>query len=274
VQQRYTERQRQRSELVTVAAKAATTTPATSETTAALHKYDDDQQITFGEAGHDNRPPNTALPLDGNHNPDATRPTLSGDVKADMKTLVMNAMNQVMDDELVWDEIVGRLVTEPKRLLFKEETTTTAKFESIEKMLNRMQQSRQSKNAGADYDEGMKDWSLVRTPGISFATSCVLGHKNQTIHRLFANGEMYETWDDQKRHDENKNYISNTSNEGNTSIITVATAAIILNRIERGQPIRLQQHVAHASKSTRELLQNLSDDGFLYLERMPLSDTI
>ena len=46
-------------------------------------------------------------------------PSLSKKVKDSMRNLVLGAVNNVLDDEVVFDELVGRLVTESKRLSYR-----------------------------------------------------------------------------------------------------------------------------------------------------------
>jgi 50S ribosomal protein L16 3-hydroxylase len=118
--------------------------------------------------------------------------SLSISVKESMKQLVLDGVNEAMDDGSVWDELVGRLVTEPLRY---SETAVQPLNELI-----------------ACYPEFADEWGstpsdiihrvkaghgvLYRTQGISFATSTIHGNDHSSIHRIYWHGIMKELRDD------------------------------------------------------------------------------
>ena len=97
---------------------------------------------------------------------DGTATTLSSQVKNDLKALVKQAVHDVLDDETVWDELVGKTVTEALRYTPEDVLLDTPSGSS-----------------------GAQSSSWRRRPGVSFATSQLT---DGTV-RLFCHGDMWET---------------------------------------------------------------------------------
>lgn len=144
-----------------------------------------------------------------------------------MKQLVLDAMNEVMDDELKWDELVGRLVTSPMRY------SESLVWEPLTK--NRSQKRVDDVLCGRGF--------LGRAPGISLATSRVISNDQRDIiiDRLFALGQLYEVEND-------------------------LLAQTIFRHIEQGLPID-NKVLANASNQLQVVLTDLLVEGVLQYRR-------
>ena len=107
----------------------------------------------------------------------AQTPSLHASAKAQMKQLVLDAVHEAMDDDLLWDELVGRLVTNPMRYsepLDWEPVDEKSAKELVEQVIQ---------------GRGV----LQRAPGVSLATSRVeLTGGRGHVDRLFAAGQSWE----------------------------------------------------------------------------------
>ena len=157
-------------------------------------------------------------------------PSLTPSVRADMKQMVIRAVQDALEDEASWDALVGKLVTEPKRM---------AEFPALNER-------------GDDY---LDVWGstpkrvlsrvrtrpkafLLRTPGISFATSRIELVDGQHVDRLYAHGEMFEVAND-------------------------ALASTIFERIEQGLPVTKNHLGDDASTELEETLLDLIAEGVI-----------
>lgn len=107
---------------------------------------------------------------------------ITAKAKEDAKHLVLNALQNMIDDDSVWDEFFGRYVTEPKRLRnnypIPLEDDDECDGPTVQDVLN---------GCGMLYHaEGICfSYSEVTSEGLSGTTT--------TIYRLFVNGEMWES---------------------------------------------------------------------------------
>lgn len=159
-------------------------------------------------------------------------PSLNENVKNSIKRLVLGAVENVLDDEAVFDEIVGRLVTESKRLSYSalhpwddvdDDEYYEAWGETLDGLLDRVLEG-----------EG----ALYRAEGISFATSQIVDKNDSTlIDRLYACGELFEVRND-------------------------PMAAAVFERIEQGHALN-SKNLSGLTDSVREVLDQLVAEGFL-----------
>lgn len=158
-------------------------------------------------------------------------PSLNKTVKDSMKSLVLGAVHDILDNEVLFDEIVGRLVTESKRLPYNalhpwddvdDDEYFEAWGETLDGLLDRILEGK-----GA----------LYRAEGISFATSQVVNQDGSTIDRLYACGEMFEIKNDEM-------------------------AASVFERIEQGHALN-SKNLSRLTPSVREVLDKLVAEGFL-----------
>ena len=98
-----------------------------------------------------------------------------------MKQLVLDAMNEAMDDDLLWDDLVGRLVTNPMRYWEPLE------WEPLDNVA--------AKSCVEDVAQGRG--VLRRAPGVSLATSRVELMGGEHVDRLFAAGQSWEITNDE-----------------------------------------------------------------------------
>lgn len=119
--------------------------------------------------------------------------TINDSVKNQMKELVIDAVNEILNDDVLWDELVGKVVTETKRL---RENYPIALSEADGTPIDE------------EWNESLGIWGdssltvrsvlsgkgvLYQAEGVSFSFSSVQSQDGQFIfHRLFANGEMFE----------------------------------------------------------------------------------
>lgn len=161
----------------------------------------------------------------------APGPTIDAKAKETMKKMVHDAITEAVNDELAWDELIGRISTDSKRYsemavqpyeeiyddIYLEAWGDTAK-EALERVLD---------GTG----------TLQRAEGIPLATSeCRM--ESRVHHRLFALGEMWEVVDNED-------------------------AGGLFDKIERGERIVKTDLDAIDSKLL-EIIIDLVDTGFLY----------
>ena len=111
----------------------------------------------------------------------ANAPSLDESVKVQMKQLVLDALNEAMDDDLLWDDLVGRLVTNPMRYWEPLEWEPLDNV-AAERCVDDVVQGR-----GA----------LQRAPGVSLATSRVELTGGGYVDRMFAAGQSWEIANDE-----------------------------------------------------------------------------
>ena len=107
---------------------------------------------------------------------------ITNDVKRQMKELVMNAVEDIVNDNQLWDQLVGEIVSEPNRPsdsypiplaeLEDEEGVSSDPHDAVQSVLN-------------------GDGALFRAEGVSFAYS-VLTIDHCLHYRIFANGDVFE----------------------------------------------------------------------------------
>lgn len=159
-------------------------------------------------------------------------PSLTVRVKDSMKKLVRDAVQDLLDDDLEWDSLVGKLTTEPNRF----SDAAVVPYDEVEDPEFLQYWGETAGKAVQCVIDGQG--VLRRSEGVSFATSSVQDNNGgTTINRLFASGEMFEIKD--------------------------ATAAAFFERIERGQSLK-QDELVGASDQLLELLESLVSEGFLY----------
>jgi hypothetical protein len=157
--------------------------------------------------------------------------SLSKSVKEDMKQLVREAVEELLDNEIEWDELVGSAATEPKRFIGSLQPSFENEY--IEQMF---------KEHNGDLGEflnkiGDGKGVLRRSGGISFATSAVSTPSGDLIYRIYASGGMWEIWNDKH-------------------------ASKVFQRIEQGLSVTGEM-VAKSSLELRQLLEDWIDDGLL-----------
>jgi len=166
-----------------------------------------------------------------NNNDDSDASSIMTAVKDDMKAIVLDAIRNVLDDPVAWDQIVGSITTEPKRPV-----------DMISQYTN--------EDARAHVWAAMKEGKGMLRPiaGVSFATSQC---KDDIFcyHRIFADGQMFQ-WK-----------ISLGEGE---SEATATTTTAILSAVHRGQP--LSRNTVQGPPLSREItavLEELLREGFL-----------
>ena len=165
------------------------------------------------------------------------QPSISTSVKESMKTLVRNMMDDVLNDESMWDMIVGKLITDPLRY------SDSFPIPFSDDFYSHKNQSMIWDNASPlDILQSVQQLghkaSLRKVAGISSATSQVrlppttsscngssnnrfLDTNSTIIDRLFAHGEMYEVVS-----------ICDNSNEDGPTM-----ASIVFQRIDDSLPV-------------------------------------
>lgn len=157
--------------------------------------------------------------------------SMTNHAKDSMKTMVLDAVHEITDDPMRWDEVVGKLATEPKRM----SENALVPYNEIKDSEYLAIWGGTPRDALARIREGRG--ALYRIEGVSFATSRV-EYDGVITERLFAHGSMWEICDDE-----------------------LATA--VLCRIEKGKPITIS-HIEGLSAPLAELLTNLISEGILY----------
>lgn len=173
-----------------------------------------------------------------NNNDRVARPSLSAAVKETMKDLVRNAVENLLQDDAAWDELVGKMTTEALRFseyIVQPDSDTDEYY--------RENREEDSNNLLKRLIELGQLATLVRAPGISIATSQITTDDGKSVDRLFANGSMWE--------------VSNDEN-----------AAFIFRRIERGEAVDGKELAVIASVQVLRALAELLEAGVLQAHKM------
>jgi 50S ribosomal protein L16 3-hydroxylase len=188
---------------------------------------------------------NDTSQIESNINQHDRSPTLSTSVKESMKLMVQKMIDDISNDESMWDMIVGKLITDPLRY------SDTFPIPYPENMFDTKYHYDNWKNASpSDVVQSIQQLgdqaSLCKVAGISSATSqlrlprSILSSQNQSqnhsnygtiIDRIYVHGEMYEV-------------IYN-----NIALNATTIASIVFQRIDDSLPVY------------GTMLQNSSDDG-------------
>lgn len=163
---------------------------------------------------------------------DRIGPSLSRDMKDSTKMLVRTAIEDLFQDESAWDELVGRITTETLRY-----SDSSVRPYSEEEELYRETWGETPADVLRRVIQLRNKATLVRAPGISYATSLVCTHIEK-VYRLFANGCMWEVSNDE-------------------------SAAIIFGRLERGESVDGTTLDAIGSRCVVAALEELVQKGFL-----------
>lgn len=164
------------------------------------------------------------------HRPEPLSPSLTIETRDLMKEMVKNAVDNVLNDEVAWDALVGKVATEPKRFSNiqrheeREESYLDTWGIKPRQVLARVRQSAQA--------------VLRRTPGVSMATSQVTSETHK-VDRFYANGELWQVRDDD------------------------GVAAEIFRRIEKGLPLTGSDHLFELSDEMEGVLVDLIAEGLL-----------
>jgi ribosomal protein L16 Arg81 hydroxylase len=187
-------------------------------------------------------------------------PTLTDQVKNSMKKLVHSAVEAILNDDMQWDSLVGKMVTEPLRTVDHDDekfpehdaenadenyhySTSHDQADQSEERVNSYRWIFQKycdgqANLLGDNDED-DHILLQRRGGASMATSIVKDIEHAIV-RFFVDGHMYE--------------ISTTE--------TTDDVIQILNQIERGIPIKVSL-LKTISPELESVLIQLLNDGYL-----------
>ena len=120
-------------------------------------------------------------------------PSITKKAKEDMKLLVLDTVSELLDDELAWDSLVGKVATEAQR--YSDAIVCPYVMIDDEHFI---------KKWGSSPQEAMRrvmdgNGHIERTTGISFATSTVTpGNSSKVLSRLHAHGETWQVVDDTK----------------------------------------------------------------------------
>ena len=133
---------------------------------------------------------------------------LTTNAKQHAKSLVLDSLSSFLNDDEWWDEFFGKYVTEQKRLRnnypipledwdqYFDEFTVEEKHEVKTDLDNFKQQSEVWRDARLTVQAVMNGRGvLYHAEGIAFAYSCFPSTRDigKTFHRLFANGEMWQS---------------------------------------------------------------------------------
>lgn len=206
---------------------------ATSVSEKANRRYEDPDLVDYDEdesagGGGGRLKPATIISA-------ARHPSLSFVIKNRLKRLVLEAVEEVFDDDSMWDGIVGGLVTEPKRYVnsYDEVNRKISDDDDSNEVLERVL------NGGG---------ALYRAGGLSFASSVVTAEDgSKIINRLFVDGEKFE--------------VVHPNVDDHTE---TATAAIAFQCIERGEPVTGELISPGASPQLLQLLKEWINGGLLY----------
>jgi 50S ribosomal protein L16 3-hydroxylase len=162
---------------------------------------------------------------------------LSQSVKARMKKLVLQAIEEVMETDEIWDDMVGRLITQPNRPTVGYPVPLSEMEEEWKETLG----------LWSDADSTLEairngTGALYRAEGVSFASS-VTTTPLATIHRLFAQGRVFEIHDNSP------------------------SIALLLSRIANGPPLdhnAIRELGIGESSRVTEFLKGLIEEGVLY----------
>jgi 50S ribosomal protein L16 3-hydroxylase len=167
---------------------------------------------------------------------DASNGLLSKQVRDRMKQLVLDAVHRVVDDDLIFDEIVGRLVTEPKR--FRENYPITWEAMGSDCPWDSPRHALEAARQGTG--------CFFRAEGISFAFSKIESTiAMTTTFRLYADGEVFEL--EQQSQDEGE-------------LATRLLAAICISPFDLDRAI-----LDHLPLQGESLLEKLLVKGYLYV---------
>ena len=111
--------------------------------------------------------------------------SISSQVKNELKQMVLDAVEDILDDPVLWDEIVGATLTVPKRPI--ETYSNYDKGETISSIDNNSNSPQEHVHAALQRGTG----ALYPAEGVSFATSQVKGN-DYTYHRIYADGHKFE----------------------------------------------------------------------------------
>jgi 50S ribosomal protein L16 3-hydroxylase len=168
---------------------------------------------------------------------------ISKRTKRDMKNLVMAALEEVLEDDSQWDDLVGRLVTAPNRPTMNYPVPLSSIDKEWKSELGIWGESESTLNAVME-GKGC----LFRAEGISFACSSISTTKGDTIHRLFAQGNTFELNGTTSKDDDSNALFNN-----------------LVNRIANGRPLD-KDFLVEMNNVGRAFLLELIELGFLYGE--------
>jgi hypothetical protein len=151
-----------------------------------------------------------------------------------MKRLVSEAVDEILDSRLLWDEIVGCLVTEPKRPI--------ESYAAVDEEDDASSRAHALAVAALKGGKG----ALYRTEGVSFSTS-IVEDSEDIYYRVFAAGQKFE-W---KR------------DKGDST--WAGCDETILLCLSQGRPLTKEVLAAsHASSEAFSILTDLQVQGFVY----------
>jgi 50S ribosomal protein L16 3-hydroxylase len=110
-----------------------------------------------------------------------TRGDLTAQVKQQMKELALNAMHDIMNDDEVWDQLIGVIATQPNR-----------PRDAYPMPLDEMEENGIWGNSHTAVQSVLSgNGALFRAEGVSFAYS-ILAVDDQVHYRVFANGNLFQ----------------------------------------------------------------------------------
>lgn len=164
---------------------------------------------------------------------------LSQSVKSRMKKLVLQAIEEVMETDEIWDDMVGQLITQPNRPTLGYPVPLSEMEEEWKETLGLWSDADSTLEA---IKNGMG--ALYRAEGVSFASSVTTSTTPlATIHRLFAQGRVFEIHDNSP------------------------SIALVLSRIANGPPLdqnAISELGIGESSRVTEFLKGLIEEGLLY----------
>lgn len=164
--------------------------------------------------------------------------TITEGTKQEMKAMVRRAIDAVLDDDDLWDSIIGGLTTEPLRDVSADDVLVPY---SEENEAYRDRWGTTSRDAVELVQNSGAEAALIRNPGISLASTVLEFPTTEKdplqIDRLWACGRVYEIFD-------------------------CAEASRVFRMIESGNLID-GNAITATPESLRNLLCNLVDDGVL-----------
>ena len=128
--------------------------------------------------------------------------SISSQVKHDLKQLVLDAVQDILDDPVLWDELVGATLTVPKRPV---ETYSNYDNEEFISRIDKDSNNDPQEHVRAALQLGIG--TLYPTEGVSFATSQVKSD-GYTYYRVYADGHKFE-WSIASK--DNKSSVSSRS---------------------------------------------------------------
>jgi hypothetical protein len=98
-----------------------------------------------------------------------------------MKELALNAMHDIMNDDEVWDQLIGEIATQPNR-----------PRDAYPMPLDEVEESGIWGNSHTAVQSVLSgNGALFRAEGVSFAYS-ILAVEDQVHYRVFANGNLFQ----------------------------------------------------------------------------------